>query len=199
VPDDPFPRYRLPRWLAPPAGVVPALVDCSFVIARSDRAAIAVSRIAAFADSFEVDLIVLVADGRDELDPFGWMTPGETASSDALRFCIGFADGTCAANSTPDRHAFVMDRPTQPVLRERGGGGGGDRYDQHYWVWPLPPAGPMTFACEWSAAGITRTHHEIDAALVIEAAARAEVVFSDEHLPEMPPPPEDGGTAYIPR
>jgi hypothetical protein len=48
----------------------------------------------------------------------------------------------------------------------------------------------LALVCEWPAAGIPLTRHEIDARLILDAAARAEVIFSDEHLPEWPD--EDG-------
>jgi hypothetical protein len=28
------------------------------------------------------------------------------------------------------------------------------RFDLSYWVWRLPPPGPITFACHWPACGI---------------------------------------------
>jgi hypothetical protein len=42
-----------------------------------------------------------------------------------------------------------------------------------YWVWPLPPAGPVTFICQWSALGIEESRGEIDARLILDAAGRA--------------------------
>ena len=42
-----------------------------------------------------------------------------------------------------------------------------------YWVWPLPPSGPVTFVCEWPAYDIAETRVTVEAALIIEAAERA--------------------------
>ena len=67
------------------------------------------------------------------------------------------------------------------------GGGGGGRWRQSYWVWPLPPSGPLAFVCEWSAASIPVTRREIDAQLVLDAAERAQQIF------EAGPRSEGGG------
>jgi hypothetical protein len=45
--------------------------------------------------------------------------------------------------------------------------------------------------CEWPAMGIPLTRSELDAQPILDAATRAQVIFSDEHLPE--PPDEDDG------
>jgi hypothetical protein len=58
-------------------------------------------------------------------------------------------------------------------LMQDGGGGGGRRYDMTYWVWPLPPAGPVTFVCEWPAQAITESRADIDAQLIRGAAEHA--------------------------
>jgi hypothetical protein len=42
------------------------------------------------------------------------------------------------------------------------GGGGGKRWDFHYWVRRLPPEGNLTLACEWPARGMSLTKHELD-------------------------------------
>ena len=39
-----------------------------------------------------------------------------------------------------------------------------------FWVWPLPPAGPLVFVCEWPKYRIPLTRKEIDAGLIRDAA-----------------------------
>jgi hypothetical protein len=42
--------------------------------------------------------------------------------------------------------------------------------DTHrYWLWPLPPPGPVTFSCRWPAYGIDRSDVVVDG---VHAAAR---------------------------
>jgi hypothetical protein len=73
--------------------------------------------------------------------------------------------------------AHDQDPLTGPVLHSGGGGGGGGGWHQDEWVWPLPPPGPVSFVCEWPAAGISLTRSEIDAQTILDAAARARTLF----------------------
>lgn len=95
-----------------------------------------------------------------------------------LRFGIEFADGRRVTNvGAPGRGPG---EPEGPVLWGMGGGGGGGRWHQDFWVWPLPPPGPLGFVCEWPAAGIPLTRVDVDAQLVTDAAARAREMFPDQ-------------------
>jgi hypothetical protein len=44
----------------------------------------------------------------------------------------------------------------------------------------------LEIVCEWPALEIPLTRSALDAQLILDAAARAQVIFSDEHLPERP-------------
>lgn len=107
-----------------------------------------------------------------------------------LRLGIQFAEGSKVTNTRGlhhHRHA-----PEQPVMFVGGGGGGGGgHWRQSQWVWPLPPPGPMTFACEWPAMDIPLTFYELDAQPILDAAGRAQIIFSDEDLPEFPDEGDD--------
>jgi hypothetical protein len=46
-------------------------------------------------------------------------------------------------------------------------------------AWNSTPPGPLARVCPWPAAGIALTGHELDAQLIIAAAARAQVVSGD--------------------
>lgn len=185
-PPDPPPRQAQPPWFGPPSGTLPGVVALELVLARSERAAVCVSRIAAYPTGFEIALLTIAGEEDDDLDPgiFGMrrhqmrrrLEAGGSLPDETLRFGVQFADGgkatTTAGMGPPGR-----EEPTGPVLRPGGGGGGGGNWRADLWVWPLPPAGALALVCEWPAAGIALTRHEVDAALIIEAAARAQVVF----------------------
>ncbi len=65
--------------------------------------------------------------------------PGAEPPPEFLRIGIQFSDGSSVANvgghAVPRSDAL----PASPILIADGGGGGGRRYDQRFWVWPLPP------------------------------------------------------------
>jgi hypothetical protein len=51
------------------------------------------------------------------------------------------------------------------------------------WLWGLPPPGPLTFACQWPAEQIPPSQVELDAGLVLDAAARATSLWPDPSPP----------------
>jgi hypothetical protein len=54
-----------------------------------------------------------------------------------------------------------------------GGHGGGRQSRQEFWVWPLPPPGPVAFVCEWPSYGIPESRVEVEAASIRAAASKA--------------------------
>jgi len=138
--------------------------------------------------------------GRFFMGPIGWPPSGEAADN-RLRFGIAYADGRTATNygGLPDLgslgeggaasasgSATVIEtrpgggapaEPSPPLLLPRGGTGGGTRWDQDYWVWGLPPAGPLGLVVEWPSEDIPETRANVDGATIVQAAARAEVLW----------------------
>jgi hypothetical protein len=96
---------------------------------------------------------------------------------DLLRFGVEFSDGRRA--TTIERVRPSLDESPEIVLMQRGGGGGGGSWEFGFWVWPLPPAGPLKFAVEWPAEGVELTTCEVDTAPIIEAAARSEQLWEE--------------------
>jgi hypothetical protein len=70
--------------------------------------------------------------------------------------------------------------PLEPVLMMRGGGGSSDRFNQSFWCFPLPPAGPMTIYLEWADVGIDERAQSFDANLIREAVSRVVTIWPDE-------------------
>lgn len=185
-------RHRQPAWAGPPHGMLPGIVPLELVLARSELAAVYVSWLGAYPTGFEFDLMTVAAPSEDDdaLDPmlFGARRhhmrrrgTGAAIPDAMLRFGVEFADGRRATNTggraLPGSHA----EPDEgPVLHSGGGGGGGGRWHQEMFLWPLPPPGPLALVCEWPAAGIPLTRHDIDTGRVREAAQRAQVMFEDD-------------------
>jgi hypothetical protein len=177
-------------WQGPPLRVVPGLLADRVLLAHTDRVAIAVGSLAAYPTgfTFAVETFPRRFEPGDwaGLDAFGPAHAGRSAGGGQLppelfRFGVEFADGRRATSL--DVFAFPEEDPDgpphQPVLRPRGGGGGGGRWTQESWVWPLPPAGPLAFVCEWPALDIPLTRGEIDGDLLRDAASRALTLWDD--------------------
>jgi hypothetical protein len=155
------------------------------VLARTDRAAIALVGATAYPTGFKVFLTTrLNPVSRETLpgrrrDFFMLQRLHETELPDELlRFGVQLADGRKATNLAP--MLDYDEEPAGPTLTQRGGGGSGTAWNQSFWVWPLPPPGPLEFVCEWPAFDIPECRAAIDAALVLDAAKRAETLWPDQ-------------------
>jgi hypothetical protein len=183
-PGPPEAGHRRPDWLGPPANVLPGLVPVELLVARTDEAAVAVSGIRAYPTGFGFLVSVRlrrVAAGQ-EPDPFPFDGPfdGDRLADTFLRFGVQFADGAKATNLPRyDLHVTGDAEPARPVMLTSGGGGGGTAWDMDQWVWPLPPAGPLAFVCEWPAHRIGEARVELDADLIRQAAERATLLWPD--------------------
>jgi hypothetical protein len=66
------------------------------------------------------------------------------------------------------------------VGSEGGRLGRGACWDLELAIQPLPPPGPLAFVCAWPSRGIPEVWVEIDAGLVLDAAAAARPFFASE-------------------
>jgi hypothetical protein len=180
--EDPGPPAPSPPWMGPPHGMLPGVAAVELVLASNERAAVYIGRCSVYPTGFELEVRVLVRPGADDPDPSlngVYHRPGRGSTyEEMLRFGVAFSDGRKATNVSGAGRG--PGEPTAPVLWGMGGGGGGGVWRQDFWVWPLPPAGPLGFVCEWPAAGIQLNRKEIDAQLLLDAGARARGLFPDE-------------------
>ncbi len=192
-PDVPAP---VPWWQAP-RNELGAQVPLRLVLARSERVAIALVGATAYTTGVELRIAVRwrrhVADDSEGLyddpfeDPFGLAMmhrrPTGELSPEILRFGIQFSDGRKATTVGGFPWADgddAAEEPTGPVLMQGAAGGGDGEWDGDYWLWPLPPPGPLTFVVEWPSAQIELTKHEVDAALILQASALSEKLWPEE-------------------
>jgi hypothetical protein len=174
-------RIRRPVWSGPLDNELGVAVPLQLEVARTERVALAVVGVVAFSRGFSFRFTIRRRVDGDAHDyPFHHFHHPAGMESDALKFGIEFADGSKATTlgRPPSKNAF--DETQGPVLSPGGGGGGPRSYDVSMWVWPLPPAGPLAFVCEWIAAGVVLTRHEIEAQAILDAAVRSEPLWPDD-------------------
>jgi hypothetical protein len=178
-----------PPWTGRPQGSPPGEVLSEVVLSRSETATLSIAYLDAYPEGFELEIETrttvayhdLGREGDSGPDVFGrhWPMVGERRDPlppQLLRVGVQFPDGRRATNISGH------DRPVQgPVMWPlKGGGRGGagqSRFDQGYWISPLPPTGPVTVVCEWPAVGIPIVRHEVDAQLILDGAERAKAIF----------------------
>jgi hypothetical protein len=176
-----------PVWLGPPDDSFGRVVSLHLVLVRTPTLALAISHAIAYRTGFSFRL--LVRRSVEPEDPFELQRvfahatrPGTAPGPEVLRAGIRFADGQKATN-LDNWWSFVDPQqperlPPTPVLHPHGGGGGGGRVlDEFFWVWPLPPEGPLTFIIEWPAQQVPMTEATIDAELLRAAAQQDEPLW----------------------
>ena len=171
---EPEPRVHHPWDL--PGAEFPAVVPAGpLMLGRTDRTAVAITGISAYSVGFEIFVTARFrpgaggASGPDRL-PGG---PEPAAPRRSFRLGLQFADGTRVIGQHGDSRVSGDAEPAGPVLRTFLGGGGPRSSFWRWWAWPLPPAGPMEFVCEWPALGIPETRAGLDAQLILDAAAHS--------------------------
>jgi hypothetical protein len=155
-------------------------VAIRFVLARTDDAVVLVDRVVATSDSFSLTLSVRVRTWRAALREslhMGFTGFQAVNDDEVFRFGVEFANGMRLTNV--GSHARYEEDPEAPAIfgttSESTYDGRG--YDDTYTVWPLPPPGPLVFACEWPSEHIAVTLVRIEAATILEAAARSVPIF----------------------
>jgi hypothetical protein len=159
------PRSHRP-W-DPPNAEIPGIVPIqTLMIGRTDQVAVAVTGLSAYTEGFEVFVTA-------HLRPPG--AAGDRGSRpDRGMIRRSFRLGLLLSDGRKVFGEYAHDsEPAGPVLRAYMSGGGLHSHVSRWWAWPLPPAGPLEFVCEWAALGVPETRAVIDAQLILDAAARS--------------------------
>jgi hypothetical protein len=177
------PPVGRPAWLGPPEDSFGVLVPLHLVLVRTADLAVAIPGATAYRTGFGFELAIRRAAAEDDafaLDrTLHWLGREGVPPPEVLRVGVQFADGQRATSLDTwwdyfDPQSWTQGPPSGPVLVPSGGAGGERVRSQSYWVWPLPPAGPLAFVVEWPALGVPLTQARVDAGLVRQAAAQDE-------------------------
>ncbi len=144
LPDEP---QREPEWLGPAENVLPAPFPLWAVLARTGDVALAVRDGLAYPNGFTFGFSLRrraprSGPGDDPIHHWHGVRGGEIPP-EALRLGVQLADGSKATIFDGHRWFATADRPDGPVLVQRGGSGGMHSWELAFWVWPLPPPGPL--------------------------------------------------------
>jgi hypothetical protein len=170
------PPPRRPEWFGPPEGWLGGFVPVRLVMARTPELLVCLGRGEAFPTGVQLEMQVITRRP----------THGSLSLHDDdndLRLGVAFDDGRKWQGGRREG-AFSDNMPAGPILVPTGGGGSSNEWHQDLWLWPLPPAGPVTFALEWPREGIAETTVVIDGALFRAGADQAEQLWQ-------PPSPEE--------
>ncbi|HEY3609195.1 MAG TPA: hypothetical protein VGL06_16970 [Pseudonocardiaceae bacterium] len=185
-------RPDLPPWVGPPKAQLGAVVATEMVLARSANVAVALPQVTVYPTGclFTVEVVIRKA----QLPSDDWLDLAMSATQAAgpsqkwervLRLGLRYPDGTTVTNldSPTGRRQDDGETPVGPLLSWTPYGSGGT-WNHHtsevgMWLWPLPPAQPLTFAVEWPLGGIELTTTELDGAQLVAAAERSIGYWAD--------------------
>ncbi|MFG1650624.1 hypothetical protein ACGFIE_11885 [Micromonospora sp. NPDC049275] len=175
-------REPRPAWMKPEA-VIPGVVAESHVLVHTDRVAVAISGLLAYPAGFEfsVTAVLRTPDRRVDLmhhHRVGYWA-GQPVPADFLRVGVQFADGSTVTNMDRRSPTPLDAEPPGRLLFPGNAESDARRHEAHYWVWPLPPSGPVTFVCEWPAYDMPESRLEVDGQVILDAAARAVRLWPD--------------------
>ena len=163
---DPDGRRRGGPWNWPVDEFPSAVATGPLVLAQTEEVALAVIGVWAFQAGFEFWLDARFHHTQPPVD-------GAMAPQESVHVGVQFADGKRGANFGRGPE-LAPDAAFTDVALNPGGFGGGLRHRHwSYWVSPLPPAGPVSFVCEWAGAGIPETRASLDAQLIVDAAGHS--------------------------
>ena len=193
-PEPPDEGFERKPWFGAPRNEIGVSTGLRLALARTDEVAVALVDVVAFTTGASLNLVVLrraPAEPGTFDHPFGhfWRMPGKRGElpRELLRFGVEFSDGG-KATTLGERFLGVEGEPPGPVLTPGGGSGSDNFWESSFWLWPLPPPGPLAFVVEWPAEGIALTRHEVDAEPIVEASGRSEQLWPEE--------PRTGGASW---
>lgn len=185
--DDPIPapprepRAEQPVWAGPPKGVLPGFSAQRAVLFRTDQIFLFVDRFLAYPNGIEFTVSLWLREPDDELADPPWgplqhRRHPEPPPDDFVRFGVLLSDGAKWTNLDWD-HPIRGRELARPVVMSRGGSGGDGSWHMDYWMWPLPPEGPLTFVASWPAQNIEEHSEQIGATEIRARASEAVVIW----------------------
>ena len=137
-------------------------------------AAIVLSEVCCFPNGFGFTVSAHVRDGFPVREV---PRPDELSLPETVRVGVVFPDGRAVSSDEPGASTVtgMSEYPggRGPILTTRGGGGGPYRMERRYFVWPLPPPGPVGFVFTWPLHAVEQVRVEVDAGELVAAAARS--------------------------
>jgi hypothetical protein len=169
-------QHRLHRspQSGPPGDEIGMLAVSSFLLARTAEVVVAVRGITAYSDGLHLAVVVIFADHARSED-LAYSLQEFSRSPGRFRVGVAFSDGRTATSG--QRDAPDIETAGRAQLKMLGSGQHELMWNGEYWLWPLPPPGPLGVGCRWPDRGIPETLVQIDPEPLLSAAERSRSVW----------------------
>jgi hypothetical protein len=181
MPGRPFARQP---WMSPPEDELGVTVPLQQVLTTGDEAVVILRSCVAYTNGFQLAVGIR---RKHEPPPLSNPRLHREMPKMSLEVGVRFADGreTSPARDAEQRKAFFESVAAGsdsrllpgPVIGSAGGGGGGRLWDWTYWIWPLPPDGPMTVVARWPAGRVPDGEVQVDGSAIRLAGMRSEKLW----------------------
>jgi hypothetical protein len=181
MPTRPFVRQP---WMSPPEDELGVALPVQKVLTTGDEAVVVLSSCVAYTSGFQLGISIRK---KYEAPPLSNPRLHREMPEMSLEVGVRFADGreTSPARDAEQRKAFSEafaagsdpPLPPGPMIGSGGGGGGGRRWDWTYWIWPLPPDGPLTVVARWPAGRVPDGEVQVEGSAIRRAGERSEKLW----------------------
>lgn len=177
-----------PVWSGPPSDVRPGVLGLELMLAQSGSVAVFLSELHVYPQGVSMRLGVRARRSRhtryEDIGDASERYMRGPAALERLAWGFELADGRRATSLDPspwsgEASVDSLDSPDRPLLVARGGGGSSRHHDGDWWLWPLPPPGPLRVVCRWRREGIEEVVHELDGAAWLAAAERSQPLWPE--------------------
>ena len=195
-PPPPPPHRPVPRqpWMGPPEDEMGVGLTMQRRVSAGPEAVVILTGCVAFTAGFSLCLGIRRKEEPEWVrnPPMRGRPPGRLSDEMSLDLAVRFSDGREASMSGRGLSSPVLDwyrawhdgenppTPPGPIIGPSSGGGGGKRWDMNYWIYPLPPDGPMTITCKWPAGGVPDAVVEVDGSAIRRAGLSSEKLWMEE-------------------
>jgi hypothetical protein len=141
------------------------------VLAQTQDTVLFLSDFEAFPTGLRFEMVARIRPGTGRL-PESTNTFMLLGLDRGFRFGVEFGDGRKTQAIPMDILRPTLETtPTTPVLCPVGPGGGTiEQSRTGFWLWPLPPPGPITWVLSWAEQSIAETSMTLDASVLTSAA-----------------------------
>jgi hypothetical protein len=171
-------QWSAPLWDRPSEGTIPAVFAVNEPFIQDDDVVVMLDTLGVYPNGFTIQVSIHLNPHRSQELMQRVRGPGRMQM---VRAGVRFADGREGGRRPQGRAMLVKNEegiPTGPYVRFHGGAGGGDGWHYGFWVFPLPPAGPLEIFIGISTDEPMEARVTLDGAQVRTAARQARVVWT---------------------